>query len=59
MAIRAHLETLQQRHQELDTAIAAELKHPSYDETRIHELKRLKLRIKDQIHNISTQSVTH
>lgn len=59
MATKAHLETLQQRHQELESAIAAEMKHPSYDETRIHELKRLKLRIKDQIQSISTQTVSH
>lgn len=59
MATKAHLETLQQRHQELETAIATEMKHPSHDETRINELKRLKLRIKDEIYNISTHSITH
>lgn len=59
MATRAHLETLQQRHQELETAIAAEMKHPSHDETRVNELKRLKLRIKDEIHNINTHSLAH
>ncbi|HOP21170.1 MAG TPA: DUF465 domain-containing protein [Parvularculaceae bacterium] len=59
MAIKAHLETLQARHQELESAIAAEMKHPSHDESRVNELKRLKLRIKDQIQSIRTQSVTH
>ncbi len=52
MAIEAHLETLTQRHQELEAAILSEMKHPSHDETKIHELKRLKLRIKDEIHEL-------
>jgi hypothetical protein len=59
MATKAHLETLQQRHQELESAIAAEMKHPSHDESHVNELKRLKLRIKDEIYNISTHSITH
>ncbi|GAB4524896.1 YdcH family protein [Amphiplicatus metriothermophilus] len=56
MALKAHLETLTQRHQELEAAIAAELKHPSHDDARVTELKRLKLRIKDQIESIRTQN---
>jgi hypothetical protein len=52
MAMKAHLDTLTQRHQELEALIAAELKHPSHDDARVNELKRLKLRIKDQIYNI-------
>lgn len=52
MAMKAHLETLNQRHQELEAAIASELKHPAHDDSRINELKRLKLRIKDQIQGI-------
>lgn len=59
MATKAHLETLQQRHQDLESAIATEMKHPSHDESRVNELKRLKLRIKDEIYNISTHSITH
>ncbi len=59
MAMKAHLDTLTQRHQELDAAIAAEMKHPSHDDTRINELKRLKLRIKDQIQTIKHQDETH
>jgi hypothetical protein len=58
MAMKAHLDTLTQRHQELEAAIAAEMKHPSHDETRLHELKRLKLRIKDQIYNIRPTTET-
>ncbi len=52
MAIDAHLETLTHRHEELETEIAVEMKHPSHDEIRINELKRQKLRIKDQMEEI-------
>lgn len=56
MAIKAHLDTLNRRHQELEAAIAAETKHPGYDEMRVVELKRQKLRIKDQLEEFRTQS---
>ncbi len=59
MAMKAHLDTLTQRHQELEAAIASEMKHPSHDDTRINELKRLKLRIKDQIQSLRTQDISH
>jgi len=49
MAIKAHMETLTQRHQELEATIATEIKHPSYDDLRLVELKRRKLRIKDAL----------
>ena len=41
MAINAHLETLNQRHQELKAAITSEMKHPSHDEEKVQSLKRL------------------
>lgn len=59
MAMKAHLDTLTQRHQELEAAIASEMKHPSHDDTRVNELKRLKLRIKDQIQNLRTSDTSH
>jgi hypothetical protein len=59
MAIKAHLDTLTQRHQELEAAIASEMKHPSHDDNRISELKRLKLRIKDQIQSLRIDETSH
>ncbi|MBY0421714.1 MAG: DUF465 domain-containing protein [Parvularculaceae bacterium] len=59
MAMKAHLESLAQRHHELETAISAEMKHPSHDDTRIAELKRLKLRLKDQIETIKAKHTQH
>lgn len=52
MAVDAHLQSLNRRHQELESALASELKRPLADDTKAHELKRLKLRLKDQIEHI-------
>lgn len=52
MATKAQMETLTKRHQELEAAIAAEVKHPAFDEFRVVELKRQKLRIKDQLEEL-------
>ncbi len=49
MAIDAHLQSLNRRHQELDEALSTEMKRPLADESRTHELKRRKLIVKDQI----------
>lgn len=55
MATKAHLDTLSKRHQELEAAIAAEIKHPAYDELHVVELKRKKLRIKDEMEELRLQ----
>lgn len=52
MASKAHLQSLSQRHQELESQLMSEMKHPHPDDMRVHELKRLKLRIKDQIERL-------
>lgn len=56
MAIKAHMETLSRRHQDLETAITSEIKHPGYDDLRVVELKRQKLKIKDQLQEIRIQN---
>ncbi len=56
MAIKAHLETLNRRHQELEAAINAETKTPGYDDLRVVELKRQKLKIKDQLEELRIQN---
>lgn len=53
MASNAQLDTLTKRHQELEAAIAAEMKHPAFDELRVVELKREKLKIKDLMEGIA------
>ncbi len=59
MATKAQVNTLAKRHQELEAAIAAEVKHPSFDELRVVELKRQKLRLKDQIAELKTDTKPH
>jgi hypothetical protein len=49
MSLEARIKELSERHKRIDAAIAAELKHPAGDDVRIHELKRKKLRLKDEI----------
>jgi hypothetical protein len=50
----AQIETLRAEHQNLETQINEELKRPAPDEFRIQELKRQKLRLKDEIAQLAT-----
>ena len=54
MSQGARVRELSERHKRLEAAIAAEQKHPAGDDLRIHELKRKKLRIKDEIAQLRT-----
>ncbi len=56
MASHAQLDTLTKRHQELEAAISAELKHPAFDELRVVELKREKLKVKDLLEGLADPS---
>ncbi len=49
MAIDARIRELGNRHQTLDRAIDDEVRRPLSDSLRLKELKRQKLRLKEQI----------
>jgi hypothetical protein len=49
MAIDARIRELGNRHQTLDRAIDDELRRPLSDSLKLKELKRQKLRLKEQI----------
>lgn len=49
MAMTAHLDSLKSKHADLDAKIADEERRPQPDEAAIHALKKLKLRIKDEL----------
>lgn len=49
MALKSHLNALTTRHQDLESTLSNEMKFISRDEQRILELKRQKLRLKDEI----------
>lgn len=56
MAIESHLQSLSRRHHELDTALIDEMKRVGADELKMHELKRQKLKVKDQIAALKRRS---
>jgi hypothetical protein len=56
MAIQAHLVELERKHRNLENELHEALNHLSTDDTRIVELKRKKLVLKDEIERI--RSVT-
>ena len=52
MSIESHMSELVRRHQAIEQTILAEEARPSVDELRIHELKRKKLSLKDEIERL-------
>lgn len=54
MSLESRIRELSERHKRLDDAIAAELKHPAGDEVRLQDLKRKKLKLKDEIAQLRT-----
>ena len=49
MTMEAHVQTLHQKHKHLEDAIHKESLRPSPDQARMSELKRQKLKLKDDI----------
>jgi hypothetical protein len=52
MAIEAHIRELSLRHQTLERAIEDEISRPACDAMRLSELKRQKLRLKDELESL-------
>ncbi|WP_037067520.1 YdcH family protein [Allorhizobium undicola] len=52
MTIQAHLDSLAKKHGALEEKLHAALSSPSSDDNEILEIKRLKLRIKDEIERL-------
>ena len=52
MALEARIRELGSRHQSLDDAIQEEMRRPSADEVRLKDLKRQKLKLKEQIESL-------
>ncbi|WP_084399235.1 YdcH family protein [Henriciella aquimarina] len=49
MSIQGRIEELSNRHRRLDQEIYEEQKRPAADEVRLHDLKRKKLKIKEEL----------
>jgi hypothetical protein len=61
MSLQSHLAELERRHLTLQREIEKEELHPSSDELKLHELKRKKLLLKDEIAKLrqSAQETVH
>ena len=57
MAVEARLRELGARHQSLEKAIQDELRRPSTDDLRLQELKRQKLKLKDELEALRATAV--
>ena len=60
MPLQNHLTELERKHQALEREIQDVLTRPSQDDTRLAQLKRKKLNLKDEITRLrSSESVLH
>ncbi|MDE2364737.1 MAG: DUF465 domain-containing protein [Hyphomicrobiales bacterium] len=58
MSMQAHLAELERRHKMLESEIEKELLHPAADESHLHELKKKKLRLKDEIAKLKSDGTS-
>lgn len=56
MSIEAHLESLQRKHGVLESEITEMMTRPAPDQTELTQLKREKLRLKEEIERIRTET---
>lgn len=53
MALSSHVQELRRKHQSLSAEVEAAQRSPGSDDLRIAELKKQKLRLKEQIERLS------
>ena len=58
MPLNPHLVELESQHRALENEISEALAHPSTDDSKIAELKRRKLQVKDEIVRLQHTSVS-
>ncbi len=54
MALSSHLDELRRKHESLSQQVEEALRKPGYDDLRITELKKQKLRLKEEIQRLSS-----
>ncbi len=59
MALDARIRELGNRHRSLEAAIEDEMSRPAVDSLRLWELKRRKLRLKEEMEQLKTSFQTH
>ncbi len=55
MALESHIAELRDRHTALERAIESELHHPASDDLQIAQLKKQKLRLKEEIERLAVK----
>ena len=56
MAIEARIRELDARHQSLEKLIEEQMNHPSADDLEVRELKRQKLKLKEEMEALRAQA---
>jgi hypothetical protein len=56
MTVQAHIASLEKKHGDLEAELQSVLASPSADDREIAELKRRKLRIKDEVERLKTDT---
>ena len=59
MSLQNHLNELERRHTALEREIEKERVHPGSDETKVSEMKRRKLLLKDEITKLRGDHTIH
>ena len=59
MSVESHLAELERQHQALEREIEEAMAHPGVDDLEITELKRRKLRIKDEMERLKKLETLH
>ncbi len=59
MAIESRLRELDSKHRDLEARIEDAKKHPSIDWTQISELKRVKLKLKEELDSLRRRDARH
>lgn len=59
MSISSHLDELRRKHAVLEQKIETEVRSPGSDDLQITEMKREKLRLKEEIHRLSSKPTVH
>lgn len=59
MSVSSHLDELRRKHAVLEQKIENELRSPGSDDLQITEMKREKLRLKDEISRLSATATVH
>lgn len=59
MSLATQIDELKRRHGEIERALDEALAHPSVDDLEIADLKRRKLRLKDEMERLRLTPTTH